>query len=160
MTRDEYIEKRKTIDVHEVELGHGGLWLYKPDELDKGQEGYGGDDWSDDWLTIAHDTSGGDPVILDLASGEVMSAMHGQGEWSPGVIASSLDAFFAIFKALDVLSDEADFPIYDEDDPIDKDSHDRFMAVVKENDPDVDPWWWLMHIYGGEDPPADGRAGT
>ncbi len=119
MTRDEYIERRRKIDADKVELGHGGLWLHEPDAHDKGQEGYAGvEDWSGDWLKIGQDLDG-DPVILDLASGKVMSAQHGQGSWSPD-----------------------------------------FMAVVKENEPGLDPWWWLMHLYGGEDPPADGRAGT
>jgi hypothetical protein len=72
MTRDECIELRKKVDADEIEFGHGGLWLYKPEELDQGQEGYAGGDWPDDWLKIAHDTSDGDRVILDLASGKVI----------------------------------------------------------------------------------------
>jgi hypothetical protein len=154
MTRDEYIEKRRKVDLTEVEVGVFGISLFPPEELDEGQEGYAGEGWPEHWLVIASEVGAGDPVILDCESGKVLTAEHGQGSWEGEAVARSVDAFFAILKALD------DIGMDDPDAEVSAEEHDRFMTAVKESDPDLDPWWWLSLIYAGEDPPADGRAGT
>jgi len=91
--------------------------------------------------------------MLDTSSGEVLTAMHGQGEWDPDRTASSVDGFFAALEAFRELAsvEGREDP---ESEPVPRDELDRFLAKVREADPGADLDWWTGIIYAGEEPPA------
>jgi hypothetical protein len=153
MDREEYSERRRSLDFEEIQVGTGGVDLFPADGLDAGQEGYAGEHWPENWLVIGTETSMGDPIILDCESGKVLQAAHGQGDWeSHDDIAESIDGFFAILDALAVVS-EAEGPDKIDGDPLPREDLDRFLDAVKKANPELDPWWWVSMIYHGEDPP-------
>jgi hypothetical protein len=52
-------------------------------------------DWKRDWFVIACEDLLGDPIFVDLSEPglPVFTAAHGEGEWNPVLIASSLRGF-------------------------------------------------------------------
>jgi hypothetical protein len=72
-----------------IEVGGNPVFLPRLSRLWKHQEGYRfvgrkrqrEESWADDWL-VAGD-QGADPLILSRASGTVLFARHGAGDWDP-----------------------------------------------------------------------------
>lgn len=97
---ERYLSQRAALEYDEVSYGVGGIALYRADELDSAQLGCSvdttgrslvGDDpgsWSSDWIVIGNETACGDPIFLSVAAPySVFTAMHGQGEWTPDLVA-------------------------------------------------------------------------
>src|SRR5690242_21907650 len=111
---DSYLSRRSTLGFREVSYGVGGIELDDVEELAEAQLGYSVDpsgrslvgsrpgDWQEDWIVVGHDTACGDPIFLSTKSPHPMfTAMHGQGEWLPEIIAPTVDSFWAcllVFK--------------------------------------------------------------
>jgi hypothetical protein len=85
-----------------VKVDDSTFELFRVAELPAKQVGYGidaegapmGGDWKPHWLVVGTDTDLGDPLIVDLSSPSlrVLTAAHGEGEWSPTEISISLDS--------------------------------------------------------------------
>lgn len=102
---------------------------------------------------IGRETSTGDPIMLDLDAGQVLTAMHGQGEWDPDPIADSVDGLFAILNAFAAVARGREDPVRLEKNPVGADEREDFLSAVRGANPDLDPWWWISHLYQGEEPP-------
>ncbi|WML48459.1 hypothetical protein RCG23_25035 [Neobacillus sp. PS3-34] len=105
------IEELETNDVEIVvedpEIETISFHLFLRDEFEQGQLGYRVDedgnsltgknegDWKENWYVIGYDEDLGDPIIIDINNKDypVMTAMHGEGDWEPEVIYSSLKEF-------------------------------------------------------------------
>jgi hypothetical protein len=88
------------------------ITLYSLDEIPDGQLGYRDENearpvtrgaWDKAWLVIGHEELAGEPIFIDTEAPAlpVFSAPHGQGYWTPILIASSAAAFF---RCLDFIS--------------------------------------------------------
>jgi hypothetical protein len=102
----EFHRLRQTLPEH-VRFGSSYLHLYSINDLATEQRGYsvgpkgepltGRDagDWKATWLVIGNVEGPGDPVFVDTADGRlpVFTAAHGQGTWSPVLLAASLAEF-------------------------------------------------------------------
>ena len=55
------------------------------------QKGYIGDGWKTSWIVFAKWI--GDPIIYNLENKEILTSMHGVGEWNPYPIAPTLEKF-------------------------------------------------------------------
>jgi len=55
------------------------------------QQGYAGSDWCESWIVVAKWI--GDPIIYNVETKEVLTAMHGAEVWNPYVLAPSLKDF-------------------------------------------------------------------
>jgi hypothetical protein len=66
-------------------------------------------DWSDDWIVFA--LQGGDPFILDAATGRVLFALHGARRWEPEPLAdgvrTALGGVATVANALAAIGDAA-----------------------------------------------------
>lgn len=103
---DWYAPWRDTLDFDTIGYGVGGVELFRPENLPKGQIGFavgtdgkslvgvGPGDWRPEWVVIGYETACGDPIFTSEESlHPVFSAMHGEGSWEPKLVASSLDTF-------------------------------------------------------------------
>ncbi len=82
------------------------LELFAEGEMDGGQLGYrwfcesdgqAGEalsNWPENWIVLGQ--FGGDPVIFDSETAEVMLAEHGMGSWAPEAIAADLAEFLQL----------------------------------------------------------------
>lgn len=107
MNVQQYVEIRRTIPIDAVAFGYQTVTLIRDTEIDEAQKGYSisasnealsGDkegDWRASWLVIGYEGLLGDPVLVDLSMEHlpVFTAMHGEGEWNPVMIASSYQGF-------------------------------------------------------------------
>jgi hypothetical protein len=104
---ESYPLRRSSLGFDAVPYGVGGIELYQVGELEGAQTGYSVDtegrsltgsdpgDWSSDWIVFGFETACGDPIFL--SSGQphsVFTAMHGEGDWSPDVVAPSIEKFW------------------------------------------------------------------
>jgi hypothetical protein len=102
-----YSSRRKALGFDEIAYGVGGIELYRLDDLESSQAGYSTDrtgrslvgdgpgDWSSAWVVIGHETACGDPIFLSIEPPHpVFMATHGKGEWTPDLIAPSLEIFW------------------------------------------------------------------
>ena len=67
------------------------------------------EDWISDWLVIAD--QGGDPFILDLASGSVLYACHDDDEWRTVALFSDLNTMAACLAQIGAILREGDSAI-------------------------------------------------
>jgi len=101
-----------SLSFREVGYGVGGIELYELGELDAAQLGYSvhpsgsslvgnsPGDWQGEWIVVGRETACGDPIFLSTKSPHPrLTAMHGQGEWIPKIIAPTLDRFWECLQA-------------------------------------------------------------
>jgi len=95
------------IEVEDPEVETMSIHLFSREEFEEGQLGYRIDedgnsllgendgDWKENWFVIGYDELVGDPVFIDTNNKKypVLNAMHGEGDWEPEVMFSSLDEF-------------------------------------------------------------------
>lgn len=102
-----YSVRRSALDFDAVAYGVGGIELYQVGELEGAQTGCSVDserrsltgsgpgDWSSDWIVVGLETACGDPIFLSSGPPHpVFTAMHGEGDWSPDIVASSVEKFW------------------------------------------------------------------
>ena len=144
-----------------VRLGDAEITFFKPDNLDKGQIGYSIDpkgnslineneegSWEESWIVLGT-TELADPIFVDLIDDEeltVLTAMHGEGEWSPDFIANSLDAFAKTLDLVHGLSKGRTTSEALEKNPISSKEKKEFLKSVKKLNPDVDLDFWELLV--------------
>lgn len=83
------------------------IHLFSREEFEEGQLGFRVDpegnsllgnskgDWKESWYVIGYDELLGDPIFIDINNKNypVMTAMHGEGNWEPELMFSSLNNF-------------------------------------------------------------------
>ena len=153
ITRAEYAERLAAHELREVSYGFGGIELIDPADLEAAQEGYTGEGWNDSWLVIGHDTLEGDPLFTDLDDPQlpVYTAMHGEGEWEPDAVATTLDGFFAALTALAAIAEGREFPVALDENPLSDDERTQFLQAVGAANPGIDLWYWEQTIATDDD---------
>jgi hypothetical protein len=138
-----------------ISLGYRELEFFGTDRLDQEQMGYRFDtknrslitgqegDWQEAWIVIGTDDLG-DPIIVDMSEPDlkVMSAMHGEGEWEPYLIAESLEKFKAIILELKKISKNRTNPVALEKNPIKNQERKQFIKAIEEANPNIDVDYW------------------
>ncbi|EJR57443.1 hypothetical protein IIO_04970 [Bacillus cereus VD115] len=95
------------LEVDDTEIETISIHLFSREEFEEGQLGYSVDkennsltgdsegDWKKTWYVIGYDENLGDPIFVDIEDKNypVMTAMHGEGDWEPEVMFSSLNEF-------------------------------------------------------------------
>lgn len=95
------------MEVDDPEIKTISIHLFSSEEFEEGQLGYSVDeegnsltgnnegDWKETWFVIGYDEDLGDPIFVDIEDKNypVMTAMHGEGDWEPEVMFSSLNEF-------------------------------------------------------------------
>jgi hypothetical protein len=86
----------------------------------------------------------GDPIIVDtgLLNSPVFSAVHGEGNWEPFVIADSLDNFKEIILALERISSNRRTPSEIEKNPINALEAQGILTKIEALNPNADIWYW------------------
>jgi len=86
--------------------------------------------WRPSWYVIA--TENADPYFIDLDSNRIYYAMHGEGSWTPNLIAENYAQFGAIVNHLKKLALERKNPVELENKPITKSEQDLFRTFIEE----------------------------
>ncbi|MGX5598632.1 hypothetical protein [Bacillus cereus] len=95
------------LEIDDIEIETISIHLFSREEFEEGQLGYRVDeednsltgdsegDWKETWYVIGYDENLGDPIFVDIEDKNypVMTAMHGEGDWEPEVMFSSLNEF-------------------------------------------------------------------
>nr|WP_202626587.1 hypothetical protein [Bacillus cereus] len=95
------------LEIDDTEIETISIHLFSREEFEEGQLGYSVDeednsltgdsegDWKETWYVIGYDENLGDPIFVDIEDKNypVMTAMHGEGDWEPEVMFSSLNEF-------------------------------------------------------------------
>jgi hypothetical protein len=81
------------------------LWKFQAGYRWNGLSGEPISDWNDDWLVVADE--GGDPFIFSRASGAVLHAYHGEGDWDAGEMFPDLNTMAACLAELGSIVVEA-----------------------------------------------------
>lgn len=132
MNLQRYLEQRNSLLIHEVALGFRTFTLFTSDQIEAGQIGYKLDplgnsltgtnpgDWRPEWLVIGVEDLNGDPVFVDLSSEEMpaYTATHGQGYWSPKLVASTFTGFVCALEEIDHLGRGRRNPVELQNNPI------------------------------------------
>lgn len=104
---EELVNNEVEMAVEDPEVGTIPIHLFSKEEFEEGQVGYRIDeeghsltgdnegDWKENWFVIGYDELVGDPIFIDLTNKNypVLTAMHGEGNWEPEGMFSSLDDF-------------------------------------------------------------------
>ncbi len=89
------------------------LWKFQAGYRWNGLSGELISDWDDDWLVVADE--GGDPFIFARASGKMLHAYHGEGEWDAGEMFPDLNTMAACLADLGAIVLEAGVAYMEED---------------------------------------------
>ena len=112
----------------------GDMFLFSFASLDKQQAGYAFDghsgeaveDWPEGMLVIGECSA--DPIMLDPAEeGEILYAIHGQGEWDPLPIAANIEGLLKLCVAWMDMEKRRGDRLYDET----EDLHDESWALFE-----------------------------
>ncbi|MED1569195.1 copper resistance protein [Bacillus paramycoides] len=118
-----------TFKERELSIGYSVLIIYSNDALEKEQLGYSIDnkgnsligtnkgDWRQSWFVIGHEEEYGNPIFVDMSRRylPVYTAEHGEGEWNPRIVSSSLKGFIKTSNYLYDLSKGRETPIENKD---------------------------------------------
>jgi hypothetical protein len=141
---DWYVNWRAALEFDAVEYGVGGIQLFQPDELPRGQVGFavasdgevlvgiGPGDWRPEWIVIGHETACGDPIFAtDEPPHPVFSAMHGEGSWEPKLVAPSIETFGACLTAFRVFAAGRSNPVQIDANPTTREQQAQFLTVIR-----------------------------
>jgi hypothetical protein len=154
-----YADLRSAFPLSEVSIGYSGVALEANADVPAAQKGYSiipagqTTDWKEPWLVVGHETSLGDPVFIDTGEERipVYTAPHGEGTWSPELIAPSVDLFFAIIRRLAGIAKGRENPVAMEKNPISNAEIAEFRSFLAGVfDGDV-PLFWMLLV----DPPKE-----
>jgi hypothetical protein len=141
--------------VSNITLGYNEVNFFSPETLQKEQVGYSIDpsgrtlvtgragDWKAEWLVIGRDPLG-EPMIVDTASEElaVLSALHGEGVWTPFVIADSMESFGDVIAVLEGVSYGRSTPVDMEKNPIGKRERQFALEQIAGQNPHAELAYW------------------
>jgi len=139
-------------------LGSSGFRFFHESEFANGQRGYargadgeslvGNDDgdWKPNWQVIGYEEACGDPIFVDTASKglPVFTAMHGTGEWTPKLIADTLDSFKQSLHVIAEIAVGRENPVKLEANPIDDSVRKEALERIRILNPGVDPEFWEL----------------
>jgi len=165
--RQAYATALSELGNPEISIGYSGIEFCPPDKIRDYQAGYSVtpngknlvDDikpgsWRSTWIVIARDTLIGDPIFVDTGSANfpVMTAVHGEGDWEPRTIASSLESFFACLSEVRQLASGRETPVALESNPISLVDRKQFLARISElNRSEIHAEFWDT-LIGSEEP--------
>ena len=152
-----YATWRNTLEFDELSFGISGIRVFSMTKVDGAQVGYSRTEdglslcdgskegWKPEWIVIGYETGLDDPIILDASSPRfpVMTAMHGESEWSPRTIAESLEAFGASLQAVKEISVGREDPAALEQNPLSGNDRERVLERIKNanrSEMDLDFW--------------------
>ena len=155
----EIIETIKSKNLGEVFFGSSGFNIAGEANINDFQLGYSVDsdgrdisgsnegDWQKSWIVIGTDTEVGDPFFVDTseASLPVYTAMHGMGEWSAELVASSLVSFLDALSYLKDISKQ-DFAQIDPDENTVTDPKELAAIAQKLQDISGEKYYWQNFI--------------
>ena len=150
----EYVTWRSRLRYSEAAFGVGGVRVVSLEELDKFQVGYsrspqgatlcgGSGRWQKEWVAIGHETAMGDPLILDTGSMRVLTAPHGEGEWYPECIATSLQGFEIALELVRGLSVGRANPVELEANPLKDTEREAALSQIAHANPDAEFSFWV-----------------
>lgn len=144
----------------EISLGITTIRISRAENLEQLQVGYARDpqgrpltgeaegDWKSSWVVIGEDDACGDPIFIDSAQDgfPVYTAMHGQGDWRPVRIASSIRGLGYALSALSQASRGRQDPVALESNPLTAEERTALLSHIRYHNPDInlDFWTTLM----------------
>ncbi|RZI59612.1 MAG: hypothetical protein EOP14_04130 [Pseudomonas sp.] len=69
--------------------------------------------WPDEWLVVSD--QGGDPFILDLTTGAILHARHGEGAWKPKPMFANVFVMALVLGTIGTVYEEGGDEIFDDD---------------------------------------------
>ncbi len=150
-------EALSRVEPRSVAMGYREVRLFAPEELESAQLGYscgpnGEDltgrergDWRPFWLVFASEDELGDPIFVNLGRSPwpVFTAMHGDGSWTPVMLADSFETFTRAFAAAGALSDRRLEPGRARGNRRTATNSRNSTAVLDEFPAKADADWWL-----------------
>lgn len=120
------VNRRKLPDIlvwltyRSVSFGYTGIHIYQPEELKEAQVGYpigpGGNSvvndaagsWQRNWIVIGCKALCGDPIFVDVSVEDcpVYTAIHGEGSWTPNLIADNIEGFSKALKSVATIASD------------------------------------------------------
>jgi hypothetical protein len=93
--------------------GSDGIDFIAVEALVREQAGYRGEGWGEHWHIVARRSASGDPIFVDASKPglPVMTAMHGEGEWTPVVVAPSWEGFMRAVERLRAFAVGREHPV-------------------------------------------------
>lgn len=156
MTVNQYIELRDSVPLRSISFGRTTISLFKEKELRKAQIGYSVDskgkslcgskegDWRESWLVIADEDVCGDPIFIDLANDDlpVYTAINGEGDWEPKLIANSFQGFIQVLEQIKSASKGRENPAKLEKHPLSKEEFNSVLKLIKQSNPTASFHFW------------------
>ena len=101
-------------------------------------------DWKEGWFVIGYEDLGGDPILVDLNAPElpVFTAAHGEGAWSPIMIASSFEGFVKALEEVARLSTGRQNPVQLQRNPVSDIERERVLNRIAEHNPNAELGFW------------------
>ena len=141
-----YRKLREALPVDRVSIGYSSIELVRPSEIASAQQGYANtsSDWQPEWLVIGYEGLCGDPLFIDTEDDDfpVYTADHGEGSWTPRLIAFSFRHLGQILDRLEQLSRGRSNPVELERHPLSDGERISFMEFIRRESPDVDFGFW------------------
>ena len=166
MNIDHYLDLRNVATIESVSLGYTTVALFSAAEVEDAQVGYSvsdsgervtGDqegDWKESWLVIGCEDLCGDPIFVDLAKPllPVFTAAHGQGDWSPVMIASSWEGFIQALQLVKRVSIGRENPVKLQQNPLSAVEREQTLNRIAQLNRGASlEFWenWLRIEHGG-----------
>ena len=158
-----YNEVRAALRIHEVSFGCGGIKLFGTAEIDEAQIGYSvardgkslcsrdPGAWRPNWTVIGYETGCGDPLFIDTDDPAlpVLTAIHGEGDWDPQPVATSIAVFAQAFDEFARLSEGRSNPVERDNNPLSADERDSYLQrMAKLNGKQLHPDFWAVLLEG------------
>ena len=147
--------------IPSVSLGYTTVKIYTAEELQEAQIGYSVDpsgkslidendegSWKKEWLVIGYEDLCGDPIFIDTASegGPVYIAGHGEGDWRPKRIATTLKGFAEAMNDAAKIATGRETPVELEANPIGAEGKADFIARLQRDNPEMGLEFWELWI--------------
>jgi hypothetical protein len=156
---ERYIRMRNSVPFDAVSFGYLAVHLLKPGEIEGGQDGYpdwaaaeSGQDWKEEYLVIGHEDLAGDPLFIDTSDAlfPVYTAVHGEGEWEPDMIACSFRDFAYFLTLIRQASAGRDNPTALESNPLSEEERARILGEIADTGISSTFWKDWLDADGGE----------
>jgi hypothetical protein len=152
----DYVILRNKIKFDEVSLGSTRVYLFKDNEIEEAQIGYGIDNkgssltgtvegyWKESWLVIAYEDLCGDPIFIDIHKKgfPVYTAIHGEGTWDPENIATSFENFTKALTYIIEISKDRENPVKLENNPLSVVEKESVLKRIHSDNEGIDAGFW------------------
>lgn len=147
---------RRLAPIKPVSFGYTGIHIYQPEELEDAQVGYSiglnGEslidgapgNWHKAWTVIGCEDLCGDPIFVDVSveGHPVYTAMHGEGDWTPILIADSLEGFAKALEFIAAIATNRATPVELEKNPLSMPERKEALDKIQKNNPTADISFW------------------